>query len=431
MKKILPKVLAVFLIVALVSCASSKKSSAKEEPPLSVTTQDKTNDLPATDAPVVEPKEASDVSPTYIDSGIEKIEEPGMMVVEETDGLSDSLTSVDRPVQLHEVENKDNVDEEKINAEVEKWLKAHSLILNKNANSITSNDLGIIQKAISDYGNLSAGAKNKLQKEYNDLQNKLAKAKSLAEAEAKKAADAKAKAAADAKAKADADAKKAAESKIDAEVAKWKQAHSAILNKNANSVTTNDLSAIQKAISDYGNLSAGAKNKLQKEYKDLQNKLAKAKADAEAKAKADADAKAKADADKKAKDAGNTLSVSDNGDTAKVATNTQPRGHIVLDNAQFYTVRRGDRLILIAKRFYGSEKGNYFPFIIAGTEEKIEDPDLIEIGQKLTIPDLQAAVSTEESRNYVKQTFYDVADKYEAKGKPGMASQLRAIAAGL
>jgi len=331
MKKILPKVLAVFLIVALVSCASSKKSSAKEEPPLSVTTQDKTNDLPATDAPVVEPKEASDVSPTYIDSGIEKIEEPGMMVVEETDGLSDSLTSVDRPVQLHEVENKDNVDEEKINAEVEKWLKAHSLILNKNANSITSNDLGIIQKAISDYGNLSAGAKNKLQKE----------------------------------------------------------------------------------------------------YKDLQNKLAKAKADAEAKAKADADAKAKADADKKAKDAGNTLSVSDNGDTAKVATNTQPRGHIVLDNAQFYTVRRGDRLILIAKRFYGSEKGNYFPFIIAGTEEKIEDPDLIEIGQKLTIPDLQAAVSTEESRNYVKQTFYDVADKYEAKGKPGMASQLRAIAAGL
>ena len=56
---------------------------------------------------------------------------------------------------------------------------------------------------------------------------------------------------------------------------------------------------------------------------------------------------------------------------------------------------------------------------------------MIEIGQKLTIPDLQAAVSTEESRNYVKQTFYDVADKYEAKGKPGMASQLRAIAAGL
>ena len=48
-------------------------------------------------------------------------------------------------------------------------------------------------------------------------------------------------------------------------------------------------------------MSAGAKNKLQKEYKDLQNKLAKAKADAEAKAKADADAKAKADADKKAK----------------------------------------------------------------------------------------------------------------------------------
>lgn len=156
---------------------------------------------------------------------------------------------------------------------------------------------------------------------------------------------------------------------------------------------------------------AGAKNKLQKEYKDLQNKLAKAKSGA--------------------KDAGNTLTVTDNGNSSKVATNTQPRGHVVLDNAQFYTVRRGDCLIFIAKRFYGSEKGNYFPFIIAGTEEKIEDPDEIEVGQKLTIPDLKAAVSTEESRSYVKQTFYDVADKYDAKGKSGMAAQLRAIAAEL
>ena len=120
---------------------------------------------------------------------------------------------------------------------------------------------------------------------------------------------------------------------------------------------------------------------------------------------------------------------SSSGKTA--ATYTHPRGHIVLDNAQFYTVKRGDVLILIAERFYGNGKGNYFPFIIAGTEDEITDADLIEIGQKLTIPDLQKALSTEESRNYVKQTFYSVADKYDSKGKPGMAAQLRAIAAGL
>ena len=481
MKKILPKVLAVFLIAALVSCASGKKSAAKEEP-LSVTTRDNKKDsAPAADSPVVEPEESVDVSPTYIDSGIEKINEPGMMTVDETNGLSDSLTTVDKPVQLHEVNANEGADEAKINAEVEKWRKTHSAILNKNINSITSNDLSAIQKAISDYNNLSSGAKAKLQKEYKDLQDKLAKAKALAEEEAKKAADAKAKAAADAKAKADADAKKAAEAKVDAEVARWKQAHSAILNKNINSVTADDLPAIQKAISDYNNLSSGAKNKLQKEYKDLQDKLAKAKAAEEAKYDAEAakwkqthsailnkninsstaddlDAIQKAindynklsagaknklqkeykdlqnklaKAKSGAKDAGNTLTVSGNGNSSKVATNTQPRGHIVLDNAQFYTVRRGDCLIFIAKRFYGSEKGNYFPFIIAGTEEKIEDPDEIEVGQKLTIPDLKAAVSTEESKNYVKQTFYDVADKYEAKGKSGMAAQLRAIAAEL
>ena len=481
MKKILPKVFAALLIVALVSCASGKKSTAKEEP-LSVTTnENKKNSAPAADSPIVEPDDSVDVSPTYIDSGIEKINEPGMMTVDETNGLSDSLTTVDKPVQLHEVKDNEGADEAKINAEVEKWRKTHSAILNKNINSITSNDLSAIQKAISDYNNLSSGAKAKLQKEYKDLQDKLAKAKALAEAEAKKAADAKAKASADAKAKADADAKKAAEAKVDAEVAKWKQTHSAILNKNVNSVTADDLNAIQKAISDYNNLSSGAKNKLQKEYKDLQDKLAKAKAAEDAKFDAEAakwkqthssilnknvnsitaddlsaiqkaindynslsaGAKAKlqkeykdlqnklAKAKSGAKDAGNTLTVSDNGNSSKVATNTQPRGHVVLDNAQFYTVRRGDCLIFIAKRFYGSEKGNYFPFIIAGTEEKIEDPDEIEVGQKLTIPDLKAAVSTDESKNYVKQTFYDVADKYDAKGKSGMAAQLRAIAAEL
>ena len=481
MKKILPKVFAALLIVALVSCASGKKSTAKEEP-LSVTTnENKKDSAPAADSPIVEPDDSVDVSPTYIDSGIEKINEPGMMTVDETNGLSDSLTTVDKPVQLHEVKDNEGADEAKINAEVEKWRKTHSAILNKNINSITSNDLSAIQKAISDYNNLSSGAKAKLQKEYKDLQDKLAKAKALAEAEAKKAADAKAKASADAKAKADADAKKAAEAKVDAEVAKWKQTHSAILNKNVNSVTADDLNAIQKAISDYNNLSSGAKNKLQKEYKDLQDKLAKAKAAEDAKFDAEAakwkqthssilnknvnsitaddlsaiqkaindynslsaGAKAKlqkeykdlqnklAKAKSGAKDAGNTLTVSDNGNSSKVATNTQPRGHVVLDNAQFYTVRRGDCLIFIAKRFYGSEKGNYFPFIIAGTEEKIEDPDEIEVGQKLTIPDLKAAVSTDESKNYVKQTFYDVADKYDAKGKSGMAAQLRAIAAEL
>ena len=498
MKKILPKVLAVLLIAALVSCASGKKSTAKEEEPLNVKTQDNKKAIAHdADAPVIEPEENVDVSPTYIDSGVEKINEPGMMVVDETKGLSDSLTTADKEVQLHQVDPNEGANEAKINAEVDKWRKTHKAILDKDVNSITSSDLSAIQKAISDYNNLSSGAKSKLQKEYKDLQNKLAKAKALAEEEAKKAADEKSKAAAEAKAKADKDAKKAADdrakaeaeakkasdAKVDAEVAKWKQTHNAILSKNANSVTANDLPAIQKAINDYNNLSSAAKNKLQKEYKDLQNKLSKAKADEDAKVNAEVEkwkqthnailsknansitaddlsaiqkaindynglsaaaknklqkeykdlqnklAKAKA-GDSKAKDAGNTLSVSDNGNSSKIATNTQPRGHIVLDNAQYYTVRRGDCLIFIAKRFYGTEKGNYFPFIIAGTEEKIEDPDEIEVGQKLTIPDLKAAVSTEESKNYVKQTFYDVADKYEAKGKPGMAAQLRAIAAG-
>ena len=217
---------------------------------------------------------------------------------------------------------------------------------------------------------------------------------------------------AEAKAKADA----AAKEKTAAETAanKWKKDNSAIINKNINDITANDLNAIQKAINEYNALSDAAKALVQKEYKDLQNKLALAKADAE----------------NASKDAGNTLSSSLTSGTGKETSNLA-NGHVVLDNAQYYTVRRGDMLILIARRFYGSERENYFPVIIAGTEEKIEDPDVIEPGQKLTIPDIKAALSTEDSKEYVRKTFYDVADKYDQKGKPGMASQLRAIAASL
>ncbi|MCQ2594579.1 MAG: LysM peptidoglycan-binding domain-containing protein [Treponemataceae bacterium] len=622
MKKLLLKAMALCLIVSLVSCASSKKAAPKEEP-LSVTTQDNKKDtFPAADSPDISSGFAADnLSDTIIDTDLDKISEPGMVVTEDTDGLSDSLTTHDKTQTNAQGEIKDAnyvessdaaelaaqraaaeneaaqwkqnhnailsksinsitkddiaaiqkaIDEygklspaaknlltseykdlqnklakanadAKADADVAKWKQTHNAIISKDVNSITANDLDAIQKAMNDYNSLSDAAKAKLVKEYKDLQNKLAKAKAAAD---KAKADAEAKAKADAEAKAKADA--AAKEKTAAETAanKWKKDNSAIINKNINDITANDLNAIQKAINEYNALSDAAKALVQKEYKDLQNKLAKAKADADsankwkqnnsaiigkninsitsddlnaiqkaineynalsdgakalvqseykdlqnklAKAKADADsankwkqnnsaiinksassitandlnaiqkaineynalsdgakalvqkeykdlqnklALAKADAENASKDAGNTLSSSLTSGTGKETSNLA-NGHVVLDNAQYYTVRRGDMLILIARRFYGSERENYFPVIIAGTEDKIEDPDVIEPGQKLTIPDIKAALSTEDSKEYVRKTFYDVADKYDQKGKPGMASQLRAIAASL
>lgn len=494
MKKLLLKAMALCLIVSLVSCASSKKAPTKEEP-LSVTTQDNKKDtLPSADV------SADELSDSIMDTDLSKISEPGMVVTEGTEGLSDSLTTHDKTqtnVQIHEIkdanyiESSDAADlaaqraaaqaeadqwkqnhkeiltksinnvtqndiaaiqkaiddynklspaaknlltseykdlqnklakanaDAKADADIAKWKQTHNAIISKDANSITANDLNAIQKAISDYNNLSDVAKAKLVKEYKDLQNKLAKAKAAAD-KAKSDADAKAKADAAAKAKAEADAKAkaeaAAKAKAQSAADKWKKDNSVIINKNINSITANDLNAIQKAINEYNALSNEAKALVQKEYKDLQNKLALAKAAAENASKD--------------KDAGNKISSDLTSGNGKETSNLA-NGHVILDNAQYYTVRRGDMLILIARRFYGSERENYFPVIIAGTEEKIDDPDLIEPGQKLTIPDIKAALSTEDSKEYVRKTFYEVADKYDQKGKPGMASQLRAIAASL
>jgi hypothetical protein len=54
-----------------------------------------------------------------------------------------------------------------------------------------------------------------------------------------------------------------------------------------------------------------------------------------------------------------------------------------------YTVRRGDTLGRIARRFYG-DAGRY-PLIVAAN--RIPDPDKLAVGRKLVIPDLAVAVA--------------------------------------
>ena len=51
-----------------------------------------------------------------------------------------------------------------------------------------------------------------------------------------------------------------------------------------------------------------------------------------------------------------------------------------------YTVRPGDTLSKISQSFYG-DSGKHMDIYYAN-RDKIEDPDNIEVGQELTIPDL-------------------------------------------
>jgi LysM repeat protein len=54
---------------------------------------------------------------------------------------------------------------------------------------------------------------------------------------------------------------------------------------------------------------------------------------------------------------------------------------------QIHTVKRGDTLGRIAKRYYGA--ANRFPLIVSAN--RITDPDRLKIGQRLVIPDAEAA----------------------------------------
>ncbi|MDR1363791.1 MAG: LysM peptidoglycan-binding domain-containing protein [Spirochaetaceae bacterium] len=88
---------------------------------------------------------------------------------------------------------------------------------------------------------------------------------------------------------------------------------------------------------------------------------------------------------------------------------------IILDNAQEYTVKYGDTLTHIARAHYGEDGGYYFPLIMFASQTTVVDPDKIEPGQILTIPDLQINLDNIISRLQLKAMLLDVAFVYDGK----------------
>jgi hypothetical protein len=97
-----------------------------------------------------------------------------------------------------------------------------------------------------------------------------------------------------------------------------------------------------------------------------------------------------------------------------------------LSGAQSYTVVSGDMLSQITRRFYGdltgvgtagSRNGFYFPIImLASKNAGITDPDRIDPGMKLTIPDLQKNLADPGARKAIKSYLKDIAYVYNKKG---------------
>jgi hypothetical protein len=92
---------------------------------------------------------------------------------------------------------------------------------------------------------------------------------------------------------------------------------------------------------------------------------------------------------------------------------------IILEGAKKYTVKKNDRFVQISRQHYQqgrTQNAYFFPLIMAASEDiEIVDPDLIEPGMELTVPDLRANLADPEIRARIKTLLYEVAKIYNAK----------------
>jgi hypothetical protein len=113
------------------------------------------------------------------------------------------------------------------------------------------------------------------------------------------------------------------------------------------------------------------------------------------------------------------------------------RSKLDMTGAQDYTVVSGDTLTAITRKYYGSlsdvgsagpSNGFYFPVIMLASGHSIVDPDLIEPGMKLMIPDLKRNLANSTSRKAIKDCLNDVAYVYNRKGNSSTEEGLKTLA---
>jgi LysM repeat protein len=89
---------------------------------------------------------------------------------------------------------------------------------------------------------------------------------------------------------------------------------------------------------------------------------------------------------------------------------------LIMDNAERYVVKEGDTLTKIARAKYGRGNAYFFPLIMAASKAlktvDIVDPDLIEPGMELIIPNLDANRNNSEIRGRIKTLLLDITGIY-------------------
>jgi hypothetical protein len=98
---------------------------------------------------------------------------------------------------------------------------------------------------------------------------------------------------------------------------------------------------------------------------------------------------------------------------------------LILDGAQTRIVRSGDTLSAISREVYSN--GFYFPVIMLASNDTVIDPDKIEPGMELVIPDLQRNLNDPRARANIKSFLLEIAAVEDLRERHGDAKGLREL----
>jgi hypothetical protein len=105
------------------------------------------------------------------------------------------------------------------------------------------------------------------------------------------------------------------------------------------------------------------------------------------------------------------------------------RKDLILDGAEKYTVVKGDVLSAISRTKYNN--GFYFPVIMLASSDIVLDPDKIEPGMVLTIPNLQRNLNDANARANIKKFLGEIAKLEDERKRADTAQGLRNLAGSL
>jgi LysM repeat protein len=104
---------------------------------------------------------------------------------------------------------------------------------------------------------------------------------------------------------------------------------------------------------------------------------------------------------------------------------------LIMDGAKSYTVESGDTLSAITRNFYPNDNAFYFPVIMLASNDVVVNPDLIEPGMKLSIPDLKVNLDNAATKEKIKSYLLEIARVYANKGDGETEKGLQDLSASL